>query len=288
MSFNKLTLTPRNIRFEMFNFYREHLYPLKMPSFRHTFQWALQTDKYILNWQFDFGTQLHWAAVEANWQLALDCSAAQNIGLVEAAAVVPEKRGARPGTWADDDYTGISFSQVCMTAMDLREEENNERMERQIEEEHTHVYAHAARVDETATVDMSSLAIQLASLVDATSDSDSEADSECTQLPSYAEAHAQEEEANGTTMPDDDTGSEERKAAAVRKSQAVGRRRYVMEEADEDDMYNIKKLFLFLHWFELVMSSPARDVAGTRHGGRCALFEHNLVHGFSSFRDEWR
>ena len=66
LSFNKLTLTPRNIRNEMFKFYREHLHPLEAPSFRHTLQWALQTDKYVLNWQFDFGTQLNLAAVEAS------------------------------------------------------------------------------------------------------------------------------------------------------------------------------------------------------------------------------
>ena len=233
MSFNKTTLTPRNIRFEMFKFYREHLYPLEAPSFRHTLQWALQTDRYILNWQFDFGTQLHWSAVEANWQLSLASSCASNIEIVEAAAFVPERRGARPGAWADDKYTGMSFDQVCMTALDLREEENNARMERQVEEENARGHAHAGRVpDEATTVDMSSLAHELAGLADAAGDSDS--DSPFAGLPSYAEDRAQHEEATGATMSDDDTDSEERKSEARRQSQALGRGRYLDDEADDD------------------------------------------------------
>lgn len=202
-------------------------------------QWALQTDRYILNWQFDFGTQLNWSSVEANWQLSLDSSCAKNIEIVEAAAFVPEKRGARPGAWADGKYTGMSFDQVCMTAMDLREEQNDARMERQLEEANARGHAHDGHADadpvpdEATTVDMSSLVHELAGLVDAAGDSDS--DSSLPGLPSYAESRAQHEEETGRTMSEDDTDSEERKAAAARKKQAVGRRRYILEEADDDD-----------------------------------------------------
>ena len=56
----------------------------------------MQTDKYVPNWQFDFGTQLNLAAVEANWRLAFDSSSAKDIAIVEAAAFVPEKRGVAP------------------------------------------------------------------------------------------------------------------------------------------------------------------------------------------------
>ena len=101
LSFNKLTLAPRNICNGMFKFYREHLHPLEGPSFRHTLQWALQTDEYLLNWQFDFGTQLlNLCAVEASWRLALGSSAATDMAIAEAAAFVPEKRGVAPGSWA--------------------------------------------------------------------------------------------------------------------------------------------------------------------------------------------
>ena len=138
LSFNKLTLAPRNIRNEMFKFCREHLHPLEAPSFRHTsLQWALQTGEYVLNWQFDFGTQMNLAAVKASWRLALDSSAAKDLAIVEAAAFVPEKRGVAPGSWADAIFTGLSFGQVCMTAMDAREDLNNERMQRTMDEEHT-------------------------------------------------------------------------------------------------------------------------------------------------------
>ena len=77
------------------------------------------------------------AAVEASWRLALDSPAAKGMLIVEAAAFVPEKRGVAPGSWADDNYTGLSFDQVCMTAMDAREDLNNERMQRTMDEEHT-------------------------------------------------------------------------------------------------------------------------------------------------------
>ena len=91
----------------------------------------------MLNWQFDFGTQLNLAAVEASWRLALDSSAAKDMAIVEAAAFVPEKRGVAPGSWTDGNYTGLSFDQVCMTAMGAREDLNNERMQHAMDEEHT-------------------------------------------------------------------------------------------------------------------------------------------------------
>ena len=67
LGLNKIALSPRNIRNEIFKFYREHLRPISpAPSFRHCLQWALQTQKYYLNWRFDFTHQLNFAAVEAN------------------------------------------------------------------------------------------------------------------------------------------------------------------------------------------------------------------------------
>ena len=130
LGFNKIQLTPRNIRNEVFKFYREHLHPLKpSPSFKHCLMWAMQSQQYTLNWQFDFTHQLNYAAVEANWRLALDPSAADKVEIVFAAAFAPEKRGAPPGDWLNEHYTGIDFHTVCLTAMDQREDANNAQME---------------------------------------------------------------------------------------------------------------------------------------------------------------
>ena len=53
---------------------------------------ALQSQQFTLNWQFGFTHQLNYAAVEANWRLALDASAAGKVEIVFAAAFAPEKR----------------------------------------------------------------------------------------------------------------------------------------------------------------------------------------------------
>ena len=136
LGFNKIQLTPRNIRNEVFKFYREHLHPLKpSPSFKHCLMWALQSQQFTLNWQFDFTHQLNYAAVEANWRLALDAHAADKVEIVFAAAFAPEKRGAPPGDWMTDHYNGIDFHTVCLTAMDQREDANNAQMEGMLDDE---------------------------------------------------------------------------------------------------------------------------------------------------------
>ena len=130
LGLNKIALSPRNIRNEIFKFYREHLHPISpAPSFRHCLQWALQTQKYYLNWQFDFTHQLNFAAVEANWRLAVDPHAGDNLDIVISAAFAPEKRGQPPGPWAFDSYDDVSFQTVCLTAMDERENQHNTEME---------------------------------------------------------------------------------------------------------------------------------------------------------------
>ena len=130
LGLNKIALSPRNIRNEIFKFYREHLHPISpAPSFRHCLQWALQTQKFYLNWQFDFTHQLNFAAVEANWRLAVDPHAGDNLDIVISAAFAPEKRGQPPGPWAFDSYDDVSFQTVCLTAMDERENQHNTEME---------------------------------------------------------------------------------------------------------------------------------------------------------------
>ena len=221
----------------MFKFYRAHLHPPEAPSFRNTLQWALQTDKYVLNWQFDFGTQLNLCAVEASWRLALDSSAAKDMAIVEAAAFVPEKRGVAPGSWADGMYTGLSFDQVCMTAMDARED-LNERMQRTMDEEHT--AAQPAPDDysttgDSTTLDLGDLAAQLHEIASRQDDDDAEQDG--FDLPEYAEQQAQDEEENGTAMSDGEVTSAEadRRDAERRAKLAAGRRRFVLDEADEEE-----------------------------------------------------
>ena len=136
LGFNKVQLTPRNIRNEVFKFYRWHLHPLKpSPSFKHCLMWALQSQQFTLNWQFDFTHQLNYAAVEANWRLALDASAADNANIVFAAAFAPEKRGTPPGDWHIDHYNGVDFHTVCLSAMDQREDANNAQMEDMLNQE---------------------------------------------------------------------------------------------------------------------------------------------------------
>ena len=87
------------------------------------------TQKYYLNWQFDFTHQLNFAAVEANWRLAVDPHAGDNLDIVISAAFAPEKRGQPPGPWAFDSYDDVSFQTVCLTAMDERENQHNTEME---------------------------------------------------------------------------------------------------------------------------------------------------------------
>ena len=124
LTLDKVTLTQRNIMNEMFKFYREHLHPLTpMPSFRHTLMWALQSNKYVLSWQFNFNGQMNWNATEANWRLAMDPRAAEDYDIVEAAAFVAESRTVRPGTWANDIYVGQDFMAVCMFAREQQDAE---------------------------------------------------------------------------------------------------------------------------------------------------------------------
>ena len=124
LTLDKVTLTQRNIMNEMFKFYREHLHPLTpIPSFRHTLMWALQSNKYVLCWQFNFNGQMNWNATEANWRLAMDPRASEDYDIVEAAAFVAESRTVRPGTWANDIYVGQDFMAVCMFAREQQDAE---------------------------------------------------------------------------------------------------------------------------------------------------------------------
>ena len=89
--------------------------------------WALRSSMYLMGWQFSFNGQLNWSAAEANWRLVMVPLAATNYEIVEAACFVGEHRGGRPGAWADDVYTGVSWADVCMTAQDQQDSAEAER-----------------------------------------------------------------------------------------------------------------------------------------------------------------
>jgi len=198
LGLNKIALSPRNIRNEIFKFYREHLHPISpAPSFRHCLQWALQTQKYYLNWQFDFTHQLNFAAVEANWRLAVDPHAGDNLGIVISAAFAPEKRGQPPGPWAFDRHDDVSFQTVCLTAMDERENQHNTEMEGMIGGEadvRTPDPPRRGRVEHAVTTDsLIGMVVLLNDLAAARSDDSDDDDSgrPAGMAPAYRDAEAQ-------------------------------------------------------------------------------------------------
>jgi len=74
-----------------------------------------------------FECELNWTAAEANWRLLIEPIAALNYETTEAACFVGEHRGGRPGPWTDDVYTGVSWTDVCMTARDQQDAAEEER-----------------------------------------------------------------------------------------------------------------------------------------------------------------
>ena len=89
--------------------------------------WALQSSMYLMGWQFSFNGQLKWSAAEANWRLVMGPLAATDYEIVGAACFVSEHRGGRPGAWAGDVYTGVSWADVCMTARDQKDSAEEEQ-----------------------------------------------------------------------------------------------------------------------------------------------------------------
>ena len=126
-----------------------------------------------------------------------------------------------------------------MTAMDAREDLNNERMQSTMDEEHT--AAQPAPDDYSTTgdstsLDMADLAAQLSDITSRQEDDD-DAEPDGFELPVYAAAAAQHEEENGTTMSDENVTSAEadRRDAERRARLAAGRRRRVLDEAEEQE-----------------------------------------------------
>ena len=148
----------------MFKFYKEHLHPLSpIPSLRHMLMWALQSSLYLMGWQFSFNGQLNWSAAEANWRLVMEPLAAANYDIIEAACFVSEHRGGRPGPWADDCYTGVSWTDVCMTARDQQDaaEEHDDDVRGEDTEINTPPHEPHHPSGESAFLDLNEFAVEL-------------------------------------------------------------------------------------------------------------------------------
>jgi len=184
-----------------------------------------------MGWQFSSNGQLNWSAAEANWRLVMDPLAATNYEVVEAAWFVGEHRGGRPGDWANDVYTGVSWTGVCMSARDQQDAAEAERDD--LGDDDLEVNTQAPddppdASDESAYLDLSELAIELGFVVehhheDGNPDDDEEPGSPFGTPPGAPPAYrASEAGALAEQKSDDETAT----AAPVHR-----RSRYVDGEA---------------------------------------------------------
>ena len=83
-----------------------------------------------------------------------------------------QKRGARPGAWAEDEYTGIGFMAVSMTAADQHEEANAQRDE--AENPDYPDFNGADSVPEVDEFDLAEFAVELEAVAEGASGSEAE------------------------------------------------------------------------------------------------------------------
>ena len=188
----------------------------------------MQSQKYVLSWQFSFSGQMNWTTAEANWLLVMDPTAASKYDVIESAVfITDDKRGARPGSWADDEYTGIDFMTVTMTAADQHEEANAQRDGAENPD-----FNGADSVPEVDEFDLTEFAVELEEAV-AGGASDSEA--EDADDDDGASAH-------GATPPGAPPDYRARKANAMAEEESESEReeapreprsRYIDDEADD-------------------------------------------------------
>ena len=160
----------------------------------------------------------------------MDPTAASKYGVIESAVFISaERRGARPGTWADDEYTGIDFMTLMMTAVDQHEEANAQRDEAENPD-----YNDADSVPEVDEFDLTEFAVELEAVVKGASGSeeaeDSDGDDGATAhggAPPGAPPDYRAREA--AAMAEEESESESEQKQAPRKP----RSRYVLDEADD-------------------------------------------------------
>ena len=240
---------------EVYKFYREHLFPIEPPpSFRNVLMWALQKGGFVLSWQFAFEKQANWAAAEAIWALMVapeKCSG--NWDVIRAAAF--SSRSGEPDPGCMGSYADDAFGSLCMRASDLRDERNEEQLERLNEAESN--VPPPTRAPASAAFDVGALAAHLNSVEKSDEPGDFEFEDNRNDaqqreapgyepyrdfdpfapadgLPCYAEATARRQAAAESEDDDDgglsETESEKRRARARR-----GVRRFLDDEAEESE-----------------------------------------------------
>ena len=207
--------------------------------------WALQSDRFAINWNFLFGKQINWAAAEAAWVLSLDATRANDWELVKAAMVDTGTRGelnSLPQFDYEDGYDSDDFERLAMRASDAREDANDARLERMREEEGAGsddgaVAAGASAA--AASVPTVGLDAYFASTwrdvtgkrpADLSRFSDG---APATGLPEYAESRARKL-ADRTPSPSP-TSADERLEQEEEEERRRKRPRYVHDEAEERD-----------------------------------------------------
>ena len=174
---------------------------------------------------------MNWIAAEANWRLIMDPTAASKYDVIEAAAFISaERRGARPGTWADDDYTGIGFMTVMMPAADQHEEANAQRDE--AENPGYYDGANAAHLVPVADgFDLSEFAVELEAVVGGASDSGVEAGDDEDDATAYGAnppgMYPSYRNAEANAMAEEESEDETERPRAPRS-------RYIDNEAEHD------------------------------------------------------
>ena len=158
----------------------------------------------------------------------MDPTAASKYDVIESAVfITADKRGARPGGWADDEYTGIGFMTVTMTAADQHEEANAQR-----DEAANSDFNGADSVPEVDEFDLTEFAVELEEVVGGASGSEAEdaddddgASAHGAAAPPGAPPAYRAREANALAQEESESEREE----APRKP----RPRYIDDEADD-------------------------------------------------------
>ena len=96
--------------------------------------WALQSGEYSLNWQFAFGKQLSWHAVEAQWNLIMNARNALDWQIVKAAVfdtgMKQQERHVPTDDLADDGYSTDQMEELMLSSHQLQDDANEERLQR--------------------------------------------------------------------------------------------------------------------------------------------------------------
>ena len=214
--------------------------------------WALQKGGFVLSWQFAFEKQANWAAAEAIWALMVAPeTSSSSWDIVRAAAF--SNRSADPDPHCMHPYPDGAFDSLCMQASDLRDERNEEQLQR-LNESESNVLPPPPLPPGSSAFDVDALAAHLSTVEKGDEPGDFGLDEDdvpqdapgfdpnrdfdpfapADGLPCYAEATARRQAAAESEDDDDgglsETESEKRRARARR-----GVRRFLDDEAEESE-----------------------------------------------------